>query len=62
MHMLMIEFHAAIFAWFLCPFGPPFRALVAYHRERSEMLLHDAVGVNCSKVETTDIKAQVPCL
>ena len=33
-HKLMVEFHEAIFAWFLCFFGPPSLALVAYHLER----------------------------
>ena len=31
-HMQMIEFHAAIFACFLCSFGPPSYALEAYTR------------------------------
>ena len=56
----MIEFHAAVFALFLCSFGPPSLALVAYPLERGRMPLHDAVGVCCEKGATTDIKAQVP--
>ena len=47
--MYMIEFHTAIFAWFLCSFGPPSRDLVAYHLESGGMPLHDAVGVNCER-------------
>ena len=31
-HMWMIEFHAAIFAWFLCSFIPPSRVLVGLGR------------------------------
>ena len=47
--LMHIEIHAAIFAWYLCSFGPLFHALVAYHLERGGMPLHDAVGVNCKK-------------
>ena len=50
------EFHATIFAWFVFSFVPPSRALVAYHLERGGMPLHDAVGVNCTKVITTEYK------
>ena len=32
-HMQMIEFHDAILAWFLCSFGQPSIAQVAYYRE-----------------------------
>ena len=56
-HMEMIECDAAIFAWCLCSFGPPSRALVAYHPERSGMPLHDAVGIKCENDAKTDINA-----
>ena len=62
MHMHTIEFHVAIFVWFLCFFGPLSRALVAYHPKRCGMPLYDAIGVNCEKGATTDIKAQVPSM
>ena len=55
----MIDFHSAIFVWFLCSFGPPSRALVIYHLYGGGMLLHDGVGVNCEKGATSDIKVQV---
>ena len=60
MHMEMIEFDTAIFAWFLCSFTPPSRALMSYQSERGGMPLHDAVGVNCNKGEIIDILSQVP--
>ena len=41
--MQMIEFQAAIFAWFLCSLGPSSRALVAYHPETGGLPLHNAV-------------------
>ena len=50
----MIEFHAAIFAWFLCSFEPPKHALVAYQLERGGMTLLDVVGVNYKKGATTE--------
>ena len=56
----MIEFHMAIFAWFMCSFGLPSRTLLAYHLEKGGMQLHDAIGVNCKRCTTTDIKAHVP--
>ena len=62
MHMHMIECDADIFARFLCSFGPPSRALVAYHLEIDDIPLRGAVGVNYRKCATTDIKAQVPCI
>ena len=37
-------------------FGPPFRALVAYHLERSGLPLHDAVGVHCKTGATTEFQ------
>ena len=43
MLMQMVELHKAIFAYFLCPFGPPSRAPVACHMERGGLPLHDAV-------------------
>ena len=54
----MIEFHAAVVAWFLSFYRPPSRALVAYHMEIGGMPLHDAVGVNCKKGVTSNIKAK----
>ena len=53
----MIYFPAAIFAWFLCSFGPPFGTLLAYHMERSGMPFHDAVGVNS---KNGVVEVQVP--
>ena len=41
---VLTEFYVDIFACFLCSFGPPPCALVAYHRERLMLPLHDAVG------------------
>ena len=41
--------HSAIFARFLCSFGPPSRAPEAYHLERVGTPLHDAVDVICEK-------------
>ena len=38
----------------LCSYGQPSDALVDYHLERGGMLLHDAVGVNCKNVATTE--------
>ena len=58
----MIEFHAAIFACFLCCCGPLSHAVMAYHMERGGMPIHDAVEVNCKKSSTTCIKAQVPSI
>ena len=55
-HMQMIEFHVAIFAW-PCVFGPPSSALVDYHLERAGMLLHDAIGENCEKDATAKNQA-----
>ena len=49
MHMYTIEFHVAIFAWFMRSFGQPSRVLVVYHLERVGMPLHDAVGVSYKK-------------
>ena len=60
-YMYIIEFHTIIiFTSFPCSFRPPSRALVAYHKERSGMALHDVVGINCEQGTTTDIKVQVP--
>ena len=55
----MIEFHSAIFfAWVLCAFGPPSRALVPYHMERGGMLLQLMRCVSTvEKGEGTDINA-----
>ena len=39
-HLLMIEFYTAFFAWFMCSFWPPSRAFVAYHQERGGMPLN----------------------
>ena len=47
MHVQMIQFYVAVFAWFLCSFGPLSRALVAYHLGRVGMPLHYVVGVKC---------------
>ena len=58
----MIEFHTANFCLALCSFGPPSRALLDYHLERCGITLHDAVGINCKEIETTDINAQVPSI
>ena len=59
----MIVFYAAIFAWFLCSFGPPSRALGAYTpKEQWDMLFHDGVGVNGEKRVTTEIQAQEPSI
>ena len=57
----MIVFHAAIFAWFMCSFGLPYCAPVAYHLERSAMPLHDAVEGNCEQGQL-NIEALVPCI
>ena len=48
MHMLLIEFHTAIwlglvFFWNALPCSG------GYHLERGGMLLHDAVGMSCKK-------------
>ena len=43
------EYGAAIVALFLCPFGPPYRALVADHLKRGGMPLHDALALNCKR-------------
>ena len=59
---VMIEFHMTILVWFLSTFGRPSRALMDYHLVRGRMTLHDAVGVNCKKIATTDMKAQVPSI
>ena len=61
-NMKRIECDAANFACFPCSFGPPTRALEAYHLERVGMPLHDLVRINCKKSETTDIKEQVPSM
>ena len=59
----MIVFYAAIFAGFLCTFGPPSRALGTYlHLERGGMPFHDGVGINCKSGATTEIKAQEPSI
>ena len=60
--MQMIEFHAAIFSWFLCSFGPLSRAPVAHHLETGGMTLHDAVGVTVKKAQLLNIKVQVPSI
>ena len=52
--LMLIEFHAAIFEWFLCCFGLPSSALVAYHLKRGGMPLHGAVGANCEKGESSE--------
>ena len=62
MHTKMIEFHVPIFAWFPSAFRPPFHALVAYHLEKSGMILHDAVWVSCKKGATIDISVQMPSI
>ena len=38
----------AIFVWTALPCSG------GYHMERGEMQLHDAVGINCEKVATTE--------
>ena len=48
-HMLMIEFNAAIFAY-SCILRPPTRALVDFHLERGGIQLHDSAEVNCIKM------------
>ena len=53
MHMEIIEFQEDIFVCFLCYFGQPSHALVAYYLKSGGMPLHDAVVVNCKKDETT---------
>ena len=55
-HMCMIEFHAAIFIWFLCSLEPPSSVLIAYHLERDGMPLYDAVGANGKKGATTEFQ------
>ena len=60
MHMYRIEFHGAIFAWFLCSFALPSRALVAYHQERNRMPFHDAFGVNIKRAQL--LKSNYRCL
>ena len=50
----MIEFNAAISAWFLCSFGPHSSALVVYLLERYGIPLNDAVELNCKKRVTTE--------
>ena len=42
------------FCMALRSFGPPSHALVDYHLERGGMPLHDAVGVNRTRVVTTE--------
>ena len=61
-NILMIEFHAAIFAWFLCSSEPPSRALLAYNLGKSRTPLCDPVGVNCKKGRSiyAAIKTQMP--
>ena len=49
--MELNEFHAAIFAWHMCSFGPPSRA---HHMKRGGMQLHEAAGINCKKGATTE--------
>ena len=56
---MLIEFHAAIFAWFLCSFGTPSRSLVGC-RKMGGMPLHDTVVVYFKNGATADIKAKVP--
>ena len=46
---LMVERNEGIFLCLLCSLGSSSCGLVAYHLERGEMPLHDAVGVNCEK-------------
>ena len=61
--MSMIEFNAAVFAFFklvLLFFGQLSRAMENYQLEWGGMPLHDAVGVNCTKGATTENQAQVP--
>ena len=62
LHMEKIEFHPANFAWFLCSFGPPSRASGFFHLETGGMPLHDAVGVNSKKGETTENQGACRCL
>ena len=37
-------------------FGPPSRALVDYHLEKSGMPLHGAIVINCKQGATTEIQ------
>ena len=52
---------AVILAYFLCPFEPSQRALVAC-RLGGWDAQHNAVGVNCQKVAASDIEVQVPSI
>ena len=54
-YMSMTELNAAIFTWFCALSDRP--PLLWWLTTRSH---HDAVGVNCEKRTTTDIKMQVP--
>ena len=56
----MIEYHSAIFAWFLCSFGPSSHALGLIHLESGGMPLRDGVVINCIQGATTEIKSQEP--
>ena len=58
----MIEFYAAIFAGFLCSFGPPSRALGTYTPREGWDALHDGVGINCKYGASTEVKAQEPSI
>ena len=48
----------AIFALFLCSFGPPSRALEAYTPGEG----WDGVAINCEKGANTEVKAQEPSI
>ena len=52
-HMLLNEFHEAIFAWPVS-FRTALPCSGGSHLERGVMPLHDAVGINCEKGITTE--------
>ena len=52
-HISLIDFHAAIFAWHCVPSDRP-PVHWCYHLEREGMPLHDAVWINCKKGVTTE--------
>ena len=47
-HMLLNQFHVAIFAW-PAFFSDPLPSSGGYHLERGSIPIHDAFGVNCKK-------------
>ena len=61
-HMLLNEFHAAIFAWPSVP-SDPLPCSGDYHLERGIIPLQDAVGINCKNGATTENQgAGVKCV